>query len=43
MSDVHGVVGGVDTHLDRHTAAAVDAAGRVLGTASFPATGVGYR
>lgn len=42
MSDEHGVVGGVDTHLDRHTAAAVDAAGRVLGTASFPATGVGY-
>ena len=36
------VTGGVDTHLDTHTAAAVDAAGRVLGTAQFPATPTGY-
>jgi transposase len=36
------VTGGVDTHKDTHTAAAVDAAGRVLGSAQFPATAVGY-
>ncbi|MCA1704463.1 MAG: IS110 family transposase [Actinobacteria bacterium] len=37
------VTGGVDTHKDTHTAAAVDAAGRVLGSAQFPATAAGYR
>jgi hypothetical protein len=37
------VTGGVDTHKDTHTAAAVDGAGRVLGTAQFPATHAGYR
>src|SRR4051794_11664049 len=37
------VTGGVDTHKDTHTAAAVDQAGRVLGTAQFAATGAGYR
>jgi transposase len=31
------VYGGVDTHADVHVAAAVDYAGRVLGTGSFPA------
>lgn len=36
------VTGGVDTHRDTHTAAAVDSAGRVLGTAEFPATQAGY-
>lgn len=36
------VTGGVDTHKDTHTAAAVDSAGRVLGSAQFPATGAGY-
>jgi transposase len=36
------VTGGVDTHKDTHTAAAVDAAGRVLGNAQFPATPAGY-
>ncbi len=36
------VYGGVDTHADVHVAAAVDQAGRVLGTASFPACGPGY-
>jgi transposase len=36
------VTGGVDTHKDTHTAAAVDAAGRVLGSAQFPATAYGY-
>lgn len=36
------VAGGIDTHGDTHTAAALDSAGRVLGTATFPATGSGY-
>ncbi|MEQ4305954.1 IS110 family transposase [Plantactinospora sp. B6F1] len=36
------VTGGVDTHRDTHTAAAVDAAGRVLGSAQFDATTAGY-
>ena len=37
-----GVVGGVDTHKDSHTAAAVDTAGRLLGTRAFPTTTDGY-
>lgn len=37
------VAGGVDTHQDTHTAAAVDAAGRLLGHRQFPATAAGYR
>ena len=37
-----GVFGGVDTHKDVHVAAAVDAAGRLLGTASFPSHSAGY-
>lgn len=36
------VTGGVDTHRDTHTAAAVDPAGRVLGSAQFPTTPAGY-
>jgi transposase len=36
------VVGGVDTHLDTHTAAVIDLVGRVLGTQQFPATTSGY-
>jgi len=36
------VTGGVDTHKDTHTAAAVDSAGRVLGSAQFTADGAGY-
>lgn len=36
------VTGGVDTHKDTHTVAAVDAAGRMLGSAQFPATTAGY-
>ncbi len=36
------VAGGVDTHLDTHTAAAVDAAGRMLGHRTFAATPAGY-
>jgi transposase len=37
------VAGGVDTHQDTHTAAAVDTAGRLLGHRQFPATAAGYR
>jgi len=36
------VTAGVDTHKDSHTAAALDAAGRLLGSAQFPATAAGY-
>jgi transposase len=41
--EVVRVFGGVDTHADTHTVAAVDAAGRLLGHAAFPATNAGYR
>jgi transposase len=37
------VVGGVDTHLDEHVAAVVDAVGGVLGVGRFPVTTAGYR
>ena len=37
-----GVVGGVDTHKDRHVAAVLDHIGRLLGVAEFPATRAGY-
>ena len=37
------VVGGVDTHLDVHVAAALDPVGAVLGVESFDTTPVGYR
>jgi transposase len=36
------ITGGVDTHKDTHTAAALDATGRVLGNATFAASAVGY-
>jgi transposase len=36
------VTGGVDTHADTHHAAALDAAGRLLGDAQFPTTAAGY-
>ncbi|HET6686456.1 MAG TPA: IS110 family transposase, partial [Jiangellaceae bacterium] len=35
------VVGGVDTHLDVHVAAAVDPIGGLLGVESFPTTVAG--
>jgi transposase len=38
-----GIYGGVDTHKDDHVAAVVDATGRLMGTASFPASRAGYR
>jgi transposase len=37
------VVIGVDTHADTHTAATVDAFGRILDTIEVPATPAGYR
>jgi transposase len=37
------LVGGVDTHLDTHTAAAMTVLGRLLAVETFPATGAGYR
>jgi transposase len=42
LRDATEVTGGVDTHKDTHTAAAVDGAGRVLGSAQFAADGPGY-
>ena len=36
------ITGGVDTHKDTHTAAAIDAAGRLIGVAQFPTTPAGY-
>jgi transposase len=37
------VIAGVDTHKDTHVAAVLDERGRLLATASFPATPHGYR
>ena len=37
------VIGGVDTHLDVHVAAALDQIGGLVGVESFPATPAGYR
>ena len=41
-AETTGIVGGVDTHQDLHTAAIVRE-GAVLGTESFSTTRVGYR
>lgn len=37
------ITAGVDTHRDTHVGAALDGLGRVLDTASFPATTAGYQ
>ena len=37
------VIGGVDTHLDVHVAAALDPIGGVLGVESFDASAQGYK
>jgi transposase len=37
------VIGGVDTHKDVHVAAALDELGRLLATATFSTTAIGYR
>jgi transposase len=39
----YGVIGGVDTHRDTHTAAVIDPVGRLLDHRTFPATPAGYR
>ena len=36
--ETRSITGGVDTHLDVHVAAAMDANGGVLGVESFPTT-----
>ena len=36
--ETRAITGGVDTHLDVHVAAALDANGGVLGIESFPTT-----
>src|SRR5258708_9510718 len=36
------ITGGVDTHKDTHTAAALNATGKALGNATFSATAIGY-
>jgi hypothetical protein len=38
-----GITGGVDTHLDKHVAAALDPLGRLVGTESFNADAAGYK
>ena len=38
-----GITGGVDTHLDKHVAAALDPLGRLVGTESFDADAAGYK
>jgi transposase len=43
LSSARPVTGGVDTHLDQHVAAVVDAVGGVLGVDRFPVTPAGYR
>jgi transposase len=43
VDSARSVVGGVDTHLDEHVAAVVDAVGGVLGVERFPVTPAGYR
>ena len=40
--ETHPITGGVDTHLDVHVAAALDANGGTLGVESFPTTTVGF-
>ncbi len=36
------IIGGIDTHADTHTVAALDELGRLLGHATFPTTPIGY-
>ena len=42
VEDARPVIGGVDTHLDVHVAAALDDLGALLGTESFATTPAGY-
>lgn len=43
VETTRAITGGVDTHLEVHVAAALDANGGVLGVESFPTTPSGYR
>lgn len=43
VREVTEVIGGVDTHADTHTVAALDQVGGLLGTATYPATAAGYQ
>lgn len=40
--DHREITGGIDTHADTHTVAALDELGRLLGHSTFPATSSGY-
>lgn len=40
--EVTDIIGGVDTHADSHTVAALDGLGRLLGHATFPVDSAGY-
>jgi transposase len=40
--EVTDVTGGIDTHADTHTVAAIDGLGRLLGYATFPVTMTGF-
>jgi len=42
VEDTRVITGGVDTHADRHAAAALDPVGGLLGVREFPATAAGY-
>lgn len=42
VEDLPAIIGGVDTHRDTHTVAAVDERGQELGHATFPTTPDGY-
>jgi transposase len=42
VGQTRAITGGVDTHLDTHVAAALDANGGVLGVESFPTTTAGF-
>jgi transposase len=42
VETTRSITGGVDTHLDTHVVAALDANGGVLGVAAFPATRSGF-
>jgi hypothetical protein len=39
---VTDITGGIDTHADTHTIAAIDGLGRLLGHARFPVTTPGF-
>ena len=43
VEPVPGITGGVDTHLDKHVAAALDPLDRLVGTESFNADAGGYK